>query len=318
MLQQGLDRLVRREIEAILVPLSDIVSLHDMAKEALGRVFENWSLHSANHPPWYLMPLIVYSNICGQCETALPAIAGLQLLKAAADVLDDIEDADSVESLSHKYGVPLALNTASTLIILAEKAFTRLGDKGVSAETVVRLIRTVNSYYVTACMGQHLDLSLSPSEAILEEQYLKVIAMKSASAVECACYAGAMLATPSQVLVNSFTMFGHNLGMASQIANDIKAVVSLDDIRRGKITLPAIYALSQTDGENHRLLEKAFCNRSGRMEFNPDRIRDLLYSTGAMQYSAIKEEVYKQQARDILTFLETTGLETEQLQQFLN
>ena len=63
------------------------------------------------------MPLIVYSNICGQCETALPAIAGLQLLKAAADVLDDIEDADSVESLSYKYGVPLALNTASTLIV---------------------------------------------------------------------------------------------------------------------------------------------------------------------------------------------------------
>ena len=40
MLQQGLDRLVRREIEAILVPLSDIVSLRDITKEALGRVFE--------------------------------------------------------------------------------------------------------------------------------------------------------------------------------------------------------------------------------------------------------------------------------------
>jgi geranylgeranyl diphosphate synthase type I len=289
-----------------------------MAKEALGNVFEDSSLHSTNHRSWYLLPLIVYGNICGQCETVLPAIAGLQLLKAAADVLDDIEDADSVGSLSYKYGVPLALNAATTLIILAEKAFTRLEDKGVSDETVVRLIRAVNSYYVTACMGQHLDLSLSPDEAILEEKYLRVIAMKSASVMECACYAGAMLTTANEDLINSFTIFGHNLGMASQIANDIKGVVSLNDIKRGKITLPAIYALSQTDGENRRLLEKAFRNRSGILEFNPDRIRDLLYSTGAIQYAFIKEEMFKQLARDGLTFLETRGVETEQLLQFLN
>jgi geranylgeranyl pyrophosphate synthase len=176
----------------------------------------------------------------------------------------------------------------------------------------------VNSYYINACIGQHLDLSVSRNEAILEENYLKVIAMKSASAVECACYAGAMLASTNQELVNSFTIFGHNLGMASQIANDIKAVVSLNDIKRGKITLPAIYALSQTVGETHHLLEKVFSDRPGRLEFDPDRIRNLLYSTGAIQYAAIKEEIYKQRARDTLTLLETKGTKTEQLHQFLN
>lgn len=163
-----------------------------------------------------------------------------------------------------------------------------------------------------------MDLSLFSDEDILEETYLRVIAKKSASAVECACYAGAMLATANQELVNSVTIFGHNLGMASQIANDIKAVVSLNDIKRGKITLPAIYALSQTIGENHRLLEKVFHDRPSSLEFAPDQIRDLLYRTGAIQYAVIKEEIYKQRARGSLKFLETWGIETEQLHQFLN
>lgn len=304
--------------QTILASLLDTVSLYDLTKEALGKLFDASSARLANHRAWYLMPLIVYRSICGQCEAVLPAVAGLQLLKAAADVLDDIEDADSLESLSYKYGIPRALNAASTLIILAEKAFTRLEDKGVSDGTVVRLIRAVNSYYVITCQGQHMDLSLFSDEDILEETYLRVIAKKSASAVECACYAGAMLATANQELVNSVTIFGHNLGMASQIANDIKAVVSLNDIKRGKITLPAIYALSQTIGENHRLLEKVFHDRPSSLEFAPDQIRDLLYRTGAIQYAVIKEEIYKQRARGSLKFLETWGIETEQLHQFLN
>jgi len=43
----------------------------------------------------------------------LPATAALQLLRSAADVFDDIEDADNTESVPAKYGIALAANTAS-------------------------------------------------------------------------------------------------------------------------------------------------------------------------------------------------------------
>jgi len=264
------------------------------------------------------LPLIVYNILCGECELALPAIAGLELLKVAAEVLDDIEDADSAKSLPSKYGVPLALNTASTLIILAEKAFTLLKDNGVSDAVVVSLINTVNSYYTTTCMGQHLDLSLTPDAIASEDTYLRVIAMKSASVVECACYTGALLAGANQELINSFAIFGHNLGMASQIANDIKAVINLKDIKNRKITLPAIFALARTEGKTHRLMDEMFCKRSLGFDFAPDQIRDLLFSTGAMQYAAIKREIYNQEAKDILMRMKTEGIKVEQLQQFLN
>ena len=120
----------------------------------------------------------------------------------------------------------------------------------------------MNSYYTTTCTGQHLDLSLTPEEAASEDVYLRVIGMKSASAVECACYTGALLAGANQELIKSFTIFGHNLGMASQIANDIKGITRMSDIKKPRITLPAIYALAQTDSETHNLLEMVFCKRN--------------------------------------------------------
>jgi geranylgeranyl pyrophosphate synthase len=175
----------------------------------------------------------------------------------------------------------------------------------------------VNSYYTTACAGQHLDLSLTPEEAVSEDVYLKVTAMKSASAVECACYVGALLAKANQGLTDRFAMFGHNLGMAAQIANDIRGVTRRSDIAKRKITLPAIYALAQTDGETRSLLETVFCKRTS--EFTPasDQIRELLFRTGAVQYATIKIELYKQRAMDTLSEIEREGAKVEQLKQFL-
>jgi geranylgeranyl pyrophosphate synthase len=318
MLQAELNRLLQEEIENVLVPLSDDVDFYNLVRVPLAKVRQELVADNMRGKVWGTLPLIVCDGICGRFKHVLPLCAGLELLKAAAEVFDDIEDADSAESLSAKYGTPLAINTASTLLILAEKAFTRLNNRGVDSAIVVSLIDTVNSYYTIACTGQHLDLSLRSEEAISEDDYMRIIAMKSASVVECACYTGALLAAANQETKKSMKIFGHNLGMASQIANDIKGVTSLRDIRKRKITLPAIFALGQTDGETHQQLEQFFMRPETKLLSSPVQIGNLLFSTGAIQYATIKMELYKQQAMDILIELEQMGIKVEQLQQFLN
>ena len=317
MLREGLSKLLMAEIETLVAPLSDVSGFYDLVKEPLSEVRQSLVADTTHGHAWSLLPLIVSDAICGRWEHALPAGAGLELLKAAAEVFDDIEDADSDESLSAKYGNALANNAACALLILAERAFTRLKSRGIDSDIVVSLIDMVNSYYTTACTGQHLDLSLTPEEAASEDVYLRVIGMKSASAVECACYTGALLAGANQELIKSFTIFGHNLGMASQIANDIKGITHMSDIKKPRITLPAIYALAQTDSETHNLLEMVFCKRNIGFVYAPGQIRDLLFSTGAIQYATIKMELYKQLATDTLIGLEHVGIKVAQLQQFL-
>ena len=317
MWRKRLDTLLQDEIESLLSLVSDTPGLHNIVKEPVSKIRRDLVSKTAYERTWCFLPLIVCEAICGRFEQALPASAGLALLKEAAEVFDDIEDADSTESLSSRYGPALAINAGSALLILAERAFTRLNSRGVDSHIVVRVIDVVNSYYTTACAGQHLDLSLTPAEAVSEDVYLKVIAMKSASAVACACYTGALLANANQELIDLFAMFGHNLGMASQIANDIKGVTQLTDIVKRKITLPAIYALAQTDGETHSLLDTVFCKRASEFAPAPAQIRELLFRTGAIQYATIKMELYKQQAIDTFVELERAGAKVEQLKQFL-
>jgi len=316
MWQERQAEILRDEIEALLAPLSDVADLYALVKEPLTKARRGLATDTAHSRPWPLLSLMVCEAICGYYEHALPAAAAFELLKAAAEVFDDIEDADSSESLSAKYGSAVATNVATTLLILAEKAITRLKERGIEDSVIVRIMDVVNSYYTTACAGQHLDLSLNSEMSVSEDTYFRVTGMKSASQIECACHIGALLAKTKQELVNLFTKFGHDLGVASQITNDIQGVIQGSDIAKSRITLPIIYALTQTDGEAHNQLERAFGKQS-ESKPNPIQIRDLLFHCGAIYYATIKMEFYKQRALDILSEAERMGARVKRLKLFL-
>jgi geranylgeranyl pyrophosphate synthase len=306
---------LRDEIETLLVPLSDAAGLYHLVKEPLTKARRGLA-GSVHARQWPLIPLIVCEAISGHYEQALPAAAALQFLMAAGDVFDDIEDADSVESLSARYGSAVATNVATTLLILAERAITRLEARGVDSRVTVRVMDVVNSLYTNACAGQHLDLSLTSESAPSEDMYLQVTEMKSASQVECACHIGAVLATANQELIDRFAAFGRDLGMAAQIANDIQGTTRGGDLVRRKITLPLIYALAQTDGDVRSQLELTFSRRSGP-QTDPTEAKDLLFRTGAVHYATVKMEFYKQRALDILAEAEQAGASVERLKLFL-
>lgn len=308
--------LLSEEIESLLIPLSEIAGFHHLVKEPLTKARRGLAVDIAQDHPWPLLPLIVCEAICGDYKRAVPAAAALQLLMAAGDVFDDIEDADSSESLSSKFGTALATNTATTLLILSEKALARLKKVDVEDNIIVRVIDTLNSYYTTACAGQYLDISLNSEKFVSEDSYLKITEKKSASQIECACYIGALLATLNQELIDIFAMFGHNLGMASQITNDIQGVIHGSDIINRRITLPIIYALTHTDDENHNQLEMIF---SKQLESTPEpmRIKDILFRTGAIHYATVKVEFYKQRALDVLYKAKELGANIERLKLFL-
>ena len=307
---------LRDEIGAVLVYLSDVVGLYTLVKEPLTKARRGLAVDTAHSPPWPLLPLIVCEAVSRHYEQALPAAAALQLLMAAGDVFDDIEDADSSESLLARYGSAVATNVATTLLILAQRAIVRLKGRGVENRVIVCVMDAVSSFYTTACTGQHLDLSLASDKPVPEDIYLRAISLKSASQVECSCHVAALLANASQELIDTFTLFGHNLGMAAQITNDIQGITKGNDILKRTITLPIIYALTQTDGKSRNQFESVFGKQS---ESNPDpvRIRDLLFRCGAIHYATIKMEFYKQRALDILSEAEEAGASVERLKIFL-
>ena len=309
-------RLLTEEIQALVSSLPTCGDLSALIREPLTKTKRGLAQESDCASPWPLLPLMVCEVISGTFEQALPAAASLQFLMAAGDVFDDIEDADSSDALAAKYGASLATSAATTLLILAEKAIVRLKLRGVDDAVTVRVMNAVNSAYLTACAGQHLDLTHGAKLKIAEEEYVNIAGMKSAVQIECACRVGALLSATDENVVEAFARFGYNLGMAAQIANDIDGVVKGADILKHNITLPVIFALANTSSDDYTRLSSAFGNESGPT-VNAAQIRDLLFRCGAVHYATVKMEIYRQTAADILSRMEIDGVNVKPLKVFL-
>ncbi len=318
MSQESQSELVKKEIEANLAALPETAELAQFIKEALARTTGRLSgRENKGSRPWLLLPLIVCESVSGEYEPAVPVAAALHFSKAAAELFDDIEDQDTARALYLEWGLPIATNIATTMLILSEKAITDLQARGIPDHKIVHIIDKINSFHCHTCTGQHRDLRISPGTVITEEDYLSIAGMKSASQIECACYAGAYLAIDDEMKIKAFARFGYNLGMAIQIANDIKGIAEGIDIVKRKITLPVIYGLTQTEGEDLSRLTATYRKYTGAAA-DPVEIKDIFFRTGAIYYATVKIEMYKQAAVDALAAVEEGGVNTQQLKELLD
>ncbi|NLL90219.1 MAG: hypothetical protein GX226_03845 [Dehalococcoidales bacterium] len=308
-------KLLHEEIIDVILSLPE--ELYDFVKEPLTVSKRGLAVADEHEPPWILLPLIVCESIGGSTDKALPLCASLQFFMAAGDVFDDIEDNDAPLSLSSRYGTAITNNIATTLLVLGEKAIARLKSRCVDDRMIVRILDIINSYYLTACKGQHMDLSHGSAIELSENDYLDILSMKSASQIECACYTGALLATENKKVLDNIKEFGHNLGMLAQITNDIAGIIEKKDIINKKITLPVIFALSQTEGPANSLLIRYYRKQAGSADIDIEQISDILSNSGALHYTAIKMEFYRLLASEAIEKIKESGINTEKLGMFV-
>jgi geranylgeranyl pyrophosphate synthase len=314
-MNDGIHReLLRKEIEFYISLLPEEVG--GLLREPLSVSRRGLSVANERESPWILLPLIACESICGITFSAIPLCASLQFFIAAGDVFDDIEDNDAPLSLSSRYGVAITNNIATTLLVLGEKAIAGLKEKQVNDSKIVRILDTINHYYLKACTGQHLDLSQGSKLDISENEYLDILSLKSASQIECACYTGAMLATENKELLDIFKEFGYSLGMMTQITNDITGIIDKKDLLNKKITLPAIFALSQSEKPLHYQLKQYYQNGAND-NIKLEEISDILSNSGALHYAAIRMESYRLLASQAVDKAENCGVHVEKLRMFL-
>lgn len=316
MWQEEKGSLLRLEIDKLLAPIEGTGNLLRAIKDSLQQVQKEAMPNNGGRPSWDLLPFIVCEAICGRGERAISASAAISVLRAALEVFDDIEDEDNTASISAKYGTAVATNVATALLFVAETALTRLKIQGVPDEITVKVVDKLNAYHLSACVGQHYDISFPVETFLPESDFMKIIEMKGASQVECACHIGALLGNGTGELVDLFSKFGRCLGIAAQIANDIHGITHGRDIENRKVTLPLIYAMSQAKDDIREQITNFF-RKPGYANTSPENVRDLLFKSGAMQYTTIKMEIYRQEARAALSQAEGMGACVVRLEPFV-
>ena len=204
-----------------------------------------------------LLGLLAFKSLGGDYRKSLPAAAAVELGHNFSLVHDDIEDADRERrhrpTLWAIWGVPLAINAGDALFALSRLALYRLMEvEGYEPQKLLDMMRVYDETCLALCEGQYLDISFERRTDVTVPQYMEMIEKKTAALIAAAVETGAMMATDEQEIVDAYRRFGYNLGIAFQIADDLKGTFwttaatgkpEAGDVRKRKKTLPLVWAL---------------------------------------------------------------------------
>ena len=197
---------------------------------------------------------------CGaNWERALPAAAAIELLHNFSLIHDDIEDQDQTRrgrpTVWALWGQAQGINTGDALFALAQLTLVGIAERGVPAATVVAAVRLFNRTCLALTCGQHLDIGFESRDDVTVSEYLTMVEGKTAALIACACEMGALIAAAPDARRQHLRAFGHHLGMAFQMQDDILGIwgdpahtgkpVGSDLVRRKK-SLPIIHGLGQS------------------------------------------------------------------------
>lgn len=215
------------------------------------------------------------------------------------DVVDDAHTRRGIPTVRSEYGNRMAMYTgdfilAKALMMLAEIPNTEVHQ--LLSKSIVRM-----------CEGEIEQIrDLFRLEQNFRN-YLRRIERKTAILIEVSCRLGSLVADVSPSHTRTLGRYGHYLGMAFQIVDDILDFTSTADklgkpvgadLLQGNITLPVLYTLQSANGDRLRQLIKPKMTNSAAEE-----AVHLVKSSGGIEYAKQVADLYLNKCLQQLTFL---------------
>ena len=202
------------------------------------------------------------------------------------DVVDGSERRRGKDSANSVFG-----NQASVLVgdFLYSRAFQMMVD--IDNMRVMQILADATN---TIAAGEVMQLMNVHDPDTSEEDYQAVIYRKTARLFEAGAQIAAVLADRDPEDEAAMIQYGQHLGTAFQLIDDALDYSASadelgknlgDDLAEGKATLPLIYAMRAGTGEQREVIRKAVFD--GGLD-QMDEIQEIIRSTGALDYTAMK------------------------------
>ena len=248
--------------------------------------------------------LLLLSNRVGgsPSDDAITLAAVIELVHLATLVHDDAVDHSVL-----RRGLPTvnAVWTHQIAIIMGDYLYsrsvtelTRLGR----LDAVAVLASAANEMSI----GEMRQLTSYDALEFTESDYYRLIASKTASLMSAACEMGALAGVDEYR--KALAQFGHDLGMAFQIADDLldytgsEAVTGKptgQDLRERKVTLPLVGALRNVSDVESREIRDFFTLVEAGDE-DIDRVIEIVRDRGGLDYANERADQYAGRAWEAL------------------
>jgi geranylgeranyl diphosphate synthase type I len=189
-------------------------------------------------------------------QSALPAAAAVELVHNFSLVHDDIQDNSDKRrgrpTTWVKWGAPMAINAGDALFVLSNQAIIDLKEN-YPAEVVVKAAEILHNTCLDLTRGQFLDMSYEEKTDLGVDDYWPMVAGKTAALLSACCHIGSLLGGADDSLQEAYRSFGHYLGLAFQVQDDILGIwgdealtgkSAASDLIEGKKSLPVMAGLS--------------------------------------------------------------------------
>jgi heptaprenyl diphosphate synthase len=222
----------------------------------------------------------------------------LELIHMASLVHDDvIDDADirrGSETIKAKWDNKVAMYCGDYIFARALEQIVQI-DEQEAHEVLSKGI-------VQMCLGEveqirdHNDIDVS------FKTYLRRIKRKTSLLIAISCKLGAIASGAPRKVHQGLYRYGYNVGMAFQISDDILDFTGTEaqlgkpaggDLRQGNITLPAIYALRNSEAFRNVMEE---INQGKQSNAMYEKAIDLVKTSGGIEYAREISETYLQKA----------------------
>lgn len=235
-----------------------------------------------------ILILLMAKNFGEVTEVTQHAAVGLELLHTASlihdDVVDEAKERRGQLSVNASYDNKVAVLVGDYVLSTALQHVAFSGRLNI-VNDLARLGKTLSN-------GEILQLSNIQNQEISEDVYYEIINNKTAALFEACAGIGALSVGASEEAVAAAKEFGRNLGVIFQIRDDIFDYYddpaigkpTGNDMAEGKLTLPVIYALRNTDDAEYQALARQVKDGVATKE-TISRLVDFAKAQGGIEYA---------------------------------
>ncbi len=234
--------------------------------------------------------------------------ACVELIHSATLLHDDVIDQSKVrrgnKTPNHIWG-----NQSSILVgdYLLSRCFEMMVEDG-----NLEILKLLSSTSTKIAQGEVMQLQYKGEADLLEENYIKIINLKTAALFAAATRVGACLSNLDIKKKDALGSYGKNLGLAFQIADDALDYYAKErvlgkeigkDFFEGKTTLPLIIVFQRAGNQEREFLLETFKKEKRSLqEFN--QVLLLINKYKAVEESFKRAEYFVNVSRDALAIFD--------------
>lgn len=255
-----------------------------------------------------VLVMLACRAVGGDPDRALDAATAVEILHNFTLVHDDIMDRAPTrrgrETVHTKWDEGTAILVGDVMIGLAQLLLLRsVGDR--CEEILDSFTRAI----VDVCEGQALDREYEGRGDIGEEEYLRMIAMKTGRLAEMAVEVGGHIGGGTRRQIDCLCTFARYLGLAFQIQDDLLDLTADEealgkeigkDIQEGKRTWLVVHAGTRDLSQEDHVLLQSLLDTPGLPADEVPAIREMFDRNGILKDASEAVAAYSRKAVEAL------------------